>query len=114
MAVSTLAGRIDEALFNRLPALEVVANFGVGYDNIDARAASSRRIVVTDTPGVLDEEVADLAMSLLLATIRRIPLADRFVRDGCWGGGRSFSALPDITRQTVGHPRPRSDWEGGC
>ncbi|KTT68874.1 dehydrogenase [Sphingomonas endophytica] len=78
------AGRVDAALFDRLPALEIVANFGVGYDAVDAVAAAARGIVVTNTPGVLDEEVADLAVGLLLATIRRLPQADRYVRDGKW------------------------------
>ncbi|WP_019831664.1 2-hydroxyacid dehydrogenase [Sphingomonas sp. PR090111-T3T-6A] len=84
LAASTLAGRIDGSWFDRLPALEIVANFGVGYDNVDAGAAAARGIMVTNTPGVLDEEVADLTVGLLLATLRRIPQADRYVREGRW------------------------------
>ncbi len=84
MAANTLAGRIDSRMFDRLPALEIVANFGVGYDNVDAVAAAGRGIVVTNTPGVLDAEVADLTLGLILAAIRRIPQADRFVRAGRW------------------------------
>lgn len=84
MAANTLAGRLDSRIFDRLPALEIVANFGVGYDNVDATAAAERGIVVTNTPGVLDAEVADLTLGLILATIRRIPQADRFVRDHRW------------------------------
>lgn len=101
MAASTLAGRIDAAWFDRLPALEIVANFGVGYDNVDASAAAARGIVVTNTPGVLDEEVADLTVGLLLATLRRIPQADHFVRDGCWPAG-PFPLSPTLRGRRVG------------
>jgi lactate dehydrogenase-like 2-hydroxyacid dehydrogenase len=87
MAASTLAGGIGEPLFARMPALQIVANFGVGYDNIDIAAAVARGIVVTNTAGVLDEEVADLTLGLLLATVRRIPAAERFLRDGQWSKG---------------------------
>ena len=75
---------VDGALMDRLPKLEIVANFGVGYDTVDARAAASRGIVVTNTPDVLTDEVADLAVGLLLATLRRIPQADRYLRAGHW------------------------------
>ncbi|KQU56034.1 dehydrogenase [Sphingomonas sp. Leaf339] len=101
LAVSTLAGRIDHALFDRLPALEIVANFGVGYDNVDARGAASRGIMVTNTPGVLDDEVADLTLGLLLATIRRIPQAERYLRDGLWPTG-SFPLSPTLRGRRVG------------
>ena len=101
VAASTLAGRIGEALFERLPNLEIVANFGVGYDNVDAGAAAARGIVVTNTPGVLDEEVADLAVGLLLATVRRIAEADRFVREGRWTSG-DFPLSPTLRGRRVG------------
>lgn len=101
LAVSTLAGRIDATLFDRLPALEIVASFGVGYDNVDVAAAEARGITVTNTPGVLDEEVADLALGLLLATIRRIPQADRYVREGRWPSG-PFPLSPTLRGRTIG------------
>lgn len=101
MAVSSLAGRIDAAMFDRLPSLEIVANFGVGYDKVDAVGAAARGIVVTNTPGVLDEEVADLALGLLLATIRRIPQAERHAREGRWPAG-SFPLSPTLRGRTVG------------
>lgn len=101
LAASTLAGRIDEALFARLPALEIVASFGVGYDNIDVAAAAARGIAVTNTPGVLDDEVADLAVALLLATLRRLPAADRFVREGRWRDG-AFPLSPTLRGRRVG------------
>lgn len=71
-------------LLVRLPALEIIANFGVGYDTVDVAEAVRRGIVVTNTPDVLTEEVADLTLGLLLATIRQIPQADRYLRDGRW------------------------------
>jgi lactate dehydrogenase-like 2-hydroxyacid dehydrogenase len=101
MAVSTFAGRIDSAWFDRLPALEIVAGFGVGYDNLDTQAAAARGIVVTNTPGVLNEEVADLTVGLLLATLRCIPQADRFVRDGKWLEG-AFPLSPTLRGRRVG------------
>lgn len=78
------AERIDGAFMDQFPALEVIANFGVGYDNIDASAAAARGIVVTNTPDVLTEEVADLTIGLLVATVRRIPQADAHLRSGAW------------------------------
>lgn len=101
MAASTLAGPVGADLFDRLPGLEIVANFGVGYDNIDVAAAAARRIMVTNTPGVLDEEVADLALALLLATVRRLPQADSFVRAGRWPNG-PFPLSPSLRGRRIG------------
>lgn len=101
LAASTLAGPIGADLFARLPALEIVANFGVGYDNIDLAAAMARTIMVTNTAGVLDEEVADLTIGLLIATIRRIPAADRFVRSGAWPEG-AFALSASLRGRRIG------------
>ena len=101
MATSTLFGRVGAEDFNRLPNLEIVASFGVGYDNVDVVAASRRGIVVTNTPGVLDDEVADLTIGLLIATLRQIPQADRFLRDGQWVG-RSFPLSPTLRGRRIG------------
>lgn len=76
--------RVPRALMDQLPALEIVSIMGVGYDGVDVAAALERRIPVTHTPGVLNDEVADLAMGLMLSVARRIPLADRYVRAGRW------------------------------
>ena len=80
-------GPVDEDLLERLPKLEMVASYGVGYDRIDVAAAARRGIVVTNTPDVLDDEVADLAILLLLATLRELLHADRHVRSGQWPKG---------------------------
>jgi len=84
MAVAAPVEPINDALLARLPQLEIVASFGVGYDHIDAAAAAKRGIVVTHTPGVLTEEVADTALGLLLCTVRELPQAERYLRAGKW------------------------------
>lgn len=84
VATSTLYGRLEASLLDRLPNVEIISSFGVGYDNVDAVEAAKRGIVVTNTPGVLDDEVADLTIGLLLATLRKIPQADRHLREGKW------------------------------
>jgi hydroxypyruvate reductase len=71
----------------RLPALEIISVFGVGYDGVDVAAARERNIPVTNTPDVLTDDVADLAIALLLATTRQVAAADRFVRAGKWPQG---------------------------
>jgi lactate dehydrogenase-like 2-hydroxyacid dehydrogenase len=86
--VSTWAtARVDAELMGRLPKLEIVASFGVGYDHIDAAWAGQHGIVVTHTPGVLDEDVADIAIALTLAATRRLPQAERHLREGRWPSG---------------------------
>src|SRR2546425_5330741 len=76
--------RIDAALMSRLPELEIVSSFGVGYDHVDAGWAGAHGIVVTNTPDVLTEEVADTALGLLLCTVREFPQAERYLRAGKW------------------------------
>ena len=76
--------QVDSAYIRRFPGLEIVASFGVGYDNVDAAYAGAHGIVVTNTPDVLNEEVADTALGLLLATVRQLPQADRYLRAGKW------------------------------
>ena len=75
---------VDAAFMEQFPHLEIIASFGVGYDHIDAAWAGQHGIIVTNTPDVLNEEVADTALALLLATVRHIPQADKYVRNGKW------------------------------
>jgi hydroxypyruvate reductase len=95
VAFSKVAGRIrgvcgggeskvPRSLMAQLPALEIVSIMGVGYDGVDVPAALERKVPVTHTPGVLNDEVADLAIGLVLSVARRIPQADRYVRAGRW------------------------------
>jgi lactate dehydrogenase-like 2-hydroxyacid dehydrogenase len=83
-AATTSARGMDAATMDRLPNLKLIAHFGVGVDSVDTQAAKARGIAVTNTPDVLTEEVADLTLALLLATVRRIPQGDRYVREGKW------------------------------
>lgn len=76
--------RIAEALIDRLPKLRIIATNGVGYDGIPVEYAEKKGIVVTNTPDVLNEAVAELAVGLLLSLLRHIPAADAFVKSGAW------------------------------
>lgn len=79
-----LTERIDGELLDRAKKLRIVANMAVGYDNIDLAEATKRNVMVTNTPGVLTETVADATMALMLAVARRVVEADRYVRQGRW------------------------------
>ena len=76
--------KTDAAMLARFPKLKVVGNFGVGYDSIDVAAAAKRGVVVTNTPDVLTEEVADTALGLLLNTVREFNRAENYLRAGEW------------------------------
>jgi hydroxypyruvate reductase len=76
--------KVPAALIEQLPALEVISVMGVGYDGVDVAAAKARGIMVTHTPNVLNDDVADLALGLMLSASRQLPAADRFVRSGLW------------------------------
>ena len=97
--------KCNEDLFSRLPKLKVVSNFGVGYDSVDVVAAGRRGIVVTNTPDVLNEEVADTALGLLLMTVRELGKAEQYLRAGDWakhGDYRLTSSLRDRKIGMVG------------
>lgn len=83
-AIACNGARIDEAVFSKLPDLAIVASFGVGYDNVDAAEAGRRGVIVTNTPDVLTEEVADTTLGLLLMTVRELSAAERHLRAGKW------------------------------
>jgi lactate dehydrogenase-like 2-hydroxyacid dehydrogenase len=98
-----LHARIDRALMERLPKLEIVANFGVGYDSVDVKAAAERGVIVTNTPDVLTEEVADTALGLLLMTAREFSAAERYLRAGRWAKEGPYRLTPATMRdRTVG------------
>jgi lactate dehydrogenase-like 2-hydroxyacid dehydrogenase len=98
-----LAGhvRADEAYMRRFPSLEIISSFGVGYDLIDGKAAERLGIIATNTPGVLDDEVADTALGLLLMTVRQLPQAERYLRVGLWPKG-AYPLTPSLRGRTVG------------
>lgn len=83
-AIGAGGAKVGRDIIDALPKLEIIGNYGVGYDGIDTAACAARGIVVTNTPNVLNDEVADTTIALLLAAIRRIPQADHFVREGRW------------------------------
>lgn len=76
--------KVSAELMDQLPALELISIMGVGYDGVDVAAAKARGVVVTHTPNVLNDDVADLAIGLMLSAARQLPAADRFVRSGAW------------------------------
>jgi lactate dehydrogenase-like 2-hydroxyacid dehydrogenase len=102
LAVAYTADKIDAAFMQRFPKLEQISSFGVGYDHIDAKWAGEHGIVVTNTPDVLNEEVADTALGLLLCTVREFPQADRHVRAGKWPEKYYPLSKATLRNRTVG------------
>lgn len=93
--------KVPRELMARLPALEMISVFGVVYDGVDVPAARERGVPVTNTPEVLNDDVADLAMGLMLSIARRIPQADRFVRANEWPKG-SIALARKVTGAKLG------------
>ncbi|MDE1990942.1 MAG: 2-hydroxyacid dehydrogenase [Rhizobiaceae bacterium] len=89
-----VAGGFNAAWIDAFPNIEVIANFGVGYDGIDVGHAASKGIVVTNTPDVLNDEVADTAIALLLNTLRQYPQAETWLREGRWASEGPFPLSP--------------------
>jgi glyoxylate reductase len=101
--VCLLTEKIDAEVLAALPTVKIVANVAVGFDNLDVSAGTRAGVVMTNTPGVLDETTADLAFSLLMATARRIAEADRLMRTGTWGGWGIMEMLGhDVHHATIG------------
>src|SRR5262245_58275346 len=108
IACSASEERIDAALMERFPRLEIVSSFAVGYDHIDTKWAAAHGVTVTNTPDVLTEEVADTALGLLLCTVREFPQAERYLRAGKWlekGYPLTRATLRDRTVGMVGMGR---------
>jgi glyoxylate/hydroxypyruvate/2-ketogluconate reductase len=98
-----LTDRIDAGVIARAPALKAVCNIAVGYNNIDVGACDARGIMVTNTPGVLDETTADLVWALMLATARRLTEAEAYLRNGEWSGWYLKQLLGvDVHHATLG------------
>ncbi|BAT57693.1 glyoxylate/hydroxypyruvate reductase B [Variibacter gotjawalensis] len=94
-------GAVNAAMMDRMPNLKFISSFGVGYDHIDAKHAATRGVTVTNTPDVLNEEVADTALGLLLSTVREFPQSERFLRAGKWPGG-DYRLTASLRNRTVG------------
>ena len=93
---------IDAAFMQKMPKLEIVANMGVGYDSVDAKWAGEHGIVVTNTPGVLDDEVADTTIALLLNTLRQLPQSERYLRAGKWPEKGFPLTVSTLRNRTIG------------
>jgi lactate dehydrogenase-like 2-hydroxyacid dehydrogenase len=93
---------VDGGLMAKLPRVEIVASFGVGYDHVDANWAGAHGIIVTNTPDVLTEEVADTALGLLLCTVREFSAAERYLRAGRWREKAYPLTRATLRNRTVG------------
>lgn len=93
---------VTAEMMDRLPGLEILAGFGVGYDRFDLEAAKERGVVVTNTPDVLTDDVADLAIGLTIATLRRVAALDRFVRMGRWAAGETPALARKVSGKRLG------------
>ncbi len=101
-AVTYSTARCDGGVMAMFPKLEIVASFGVGYDHVEANYAREHNIIVTNTPDVLTEEVADIAMGLLIATLREFVKADRYLRSGLWTTQQYPLSVGSLRDRTVG------------
>jgi len=102
IACSATTERIPGSFMERFPKLEIVSSFGVGYDHMDSKWAATHGVILTNTPGVLTEEVADTALGLLLCTVRELPQAERYLRAGKWPGGDYPLTKATLRERTVG------------
>jgi lactate dehydrogenase-like 2-hydroxyacid dehydrogenase len=102
IACSATSEKIPGSFMERFPNLEIVASFGVGYDHMDAKWAAAHGVILTNTPGVLNEEVADTALGLLLCTVRELPQAERYLRAGKWRGKEYPLTKATLRDRTVG------------
>lgn len=104
ITVAVCSGRfgVTSDLLAALPALEAIISFGVGYDSTDVDGARARGIVVSNTPDVLTDCVADTALSLFLDTLRRFPDSERFLREGRWAAGENYPLTRRASARRVG------------
>jgi lactate dehydrogenase-like 2-hydroxyacid dehydrogenase len=102
IACSATTERIPGTFMARFPKLEIVSSFGVGYDHMDVKWAAEHGVIVTNTPNVLTEEVADTALGLLLCTVRELPQAERYLRAGQWRAGDYPLTKATLRNRTVG------------
>jgi lactate dehydrogenase-like 2-hydroxyacid dehydrogenase len=99
---SFYVSKVDASLMDALPSLKIIANFGVGVDNIDLAAAQARNIIVTNTPDVLNDCVADAAMALVLNTLRRFARAEAYLRAGEWVSRGPYPLTTSLRGKTLG------------
>lgn len=100
--MSNGTGKVSKALLDKLPNVKMIDNFGVGYDGVDVEECRKRDIALCTTPGVLTEDVADLALGLLLDLSRQITKAHNFIHDGKWEQGGKFPLGIQVSGKKVG------------
>lgn len=102
-AIILLTDWIDDEVLSHCPDLKIICNVAVGYDNIDVQACTRHRVMVTNTPGVLDDTTADFTWTLLLATARRVVEADQYLRSSKWIGWKLMEFLGyDVHHKILG------------
>jgi len=102
-ALTAATDQVTAEVIAAAPSLKAVCNFAVGYNNIDLAACTRAGVMATNTPGVLDDTTADLAWALLMATARRLPAAERWLRNGEWKGWEFVQWLgTDVHHATLG------------
>ena len=94
--------KTDADMIGQMPNLKIIGNLGVGYDSIDIATAAERGIVITNTPDVLNEEVADTALGLLLSTVRELPQAEAYMRAGRWAKEGDYPLTGSLRDRKVG------------
>jgi lactate dehydrogenase-like 2-hydroxyacid dehydrogenase len=102
VAIAYTANKLDSVFMQKFPKLEQISSFGVGYDHVDAKWAGEHGVIVTNTPDVLNEEVADTTLGLLLCTLREFPQAERYLRAGKWTGGHYPLTKATLQGRSVG------------
>lgn len=93
---------VDTAVLDRLPKLEMISSFGVGYDGLDIEYCKARGIKVTYTPNVLNDAMAEITLGLMIAMARKLPQADRYTRAGKWAADGPYGLTAELTGKTVG------------
>ena len=113
--VPTVTDKIDAALLEQAePQLKLIASFGAGFDHIDIVAAKAKNIMVTNTPGVLSEDTADVTMALILSVPRRLATGDRLAKSGAWLGWSPRHAGSQDKWKKTWYCRDGADWAGDC
>jgi len=100
--IATFGSAVDAALMDALPKLEIISNFGVGVDSIDLEAARRRKVIVTNTPDVLNDCVADTTLALTLNVMRRFPQAEAYLRSGFWGTRGAYPLTTSLGGKVMG------------
>jgi len=100
--IASFSSTVDAALMDALPKLEIVSNFGVGVDSIDLEAARKRKVIVTNTPDVLNDCVADTTLALTLNVMRRFPQAETYLRSGHWGTRGAYPLTTSLGGKVMG------------